>query len=100
MKKETARVIRHNKIADGIYSMWIETSAAKEAKPGQFIDVYVNDDSKLLPRPISICGVKENRLRIVYRVVGGGTKIMSTYKEGDEIQIIGRLGNGFDRRDG
>ena len=100
MKKETAKILSQNKIADGIYSMWIETSAAKEAKPGQFIDVYVNDDSKLLPRPISICEVKDNSLRIVYRVVGGGTKIMSTYQEGDEIQIIGPLGNGFDMRDG
>ncbi len=100
MKKETAKILSQNKIADGIYSMWIETSAAKEAKPGQFIDVYVNDDSKLLPRPISICEVKDNSLRIVYRVVGGGTKIMSTYEEGDEIQIIGPLGNGFDMRDG
>ena len=100
MKKETAKILSQNKIADGIYSMWIETFAAKEAKPGQFIDVYVNDDSKLLPRPISICEVKDNSLRIVYRVVGGGTKIMSTYQEGDEIQIIGPLGNGFDMRDG
>ena len=100
MKKETAKILSQNKIADGIYSMWIETSTAKEAKPGQFIDVYVNDDSKLLPRPISICEVKDNSLRIVYRVVGGGTKIMSSYQEGDEIQIIGPLGNGFDMRDG
>ena len=100
MKKETAKILSQNKIADGIYSMWIETSAAKEAKPGQFIDAYVNDDSKLLPRPISICEVKDDSLRIVYRVVGGGTKIMSTYQEGDEIQIIGPLGNGFDMRDG
>ena len=100
MKKETAKILSQNKIADEIYSMWIETSAAKEAKPGQFIDVYVNDDSKLLPRPISICEVKDDSLRIVYRVVGGGTKIMSTYKEGDEIQITGPLGNGFDMKDG
>ena len=100
MKKETAKILSQNKIADEIYSMWIETTAAKEAKPGQFIDVYVNDDSKLLPRPISICEVKDDSLRIVYRVVGGGTKIMSTYQEGDEIQIIGPLGNGFDMRDG
>ena len=100
MKKETARVISQNKIADGIYSMWIETEAANSAKPGQFIDVYVNDDSKLLPRPISICEVKDNRLRIVYRVVGGGTKLMSTYQDGAQIDIIGPLGNGFAMRDG
>ena len=100
MKKERAKVLSQNRIADGIYSMWIETEAANNAKPGQFIDVYVNDDSKLLPRPISICEVKENKLRIVYRVVGGGTKLMSTYREGDQIDIIGPLGNGFMMRDG
>lgn len=100
MKKERAKVLSQNKIADEIYSMWIETEAANVAKPGQFVDVYVNDDSKLLPRPISICEVKENRLRIVYRVVGGGTKLMSTYREGDQIDIIGPLGNGFMMRDG
>ena len=100
MKKETAKILSQNKIADGIYSMWIQTNAAKEAKPGQFIDVYVNDDSKLLPRPISICEVKDDSLRIVYRVVGGGTKLMSTYETGEEIQIIGPLGNGFDMRSG
>ena len=100
MKKETAKILSQNKIADGIYSMWIQTSAANEAKPGQFIDVYVNDDSKLLPRPISICEVKDDSLRIVYRVVGGGTELMSTYEAGEEIQIIGPLGNGFILRDG
>ncbi len=100
MKKETVKILSQNKIADGIYSMWIETPAAKEAKPGQFIDVYVNDDSKLLPRPISICEVKENALRIVYRVVGGGTQLMSTYQKGEDIQIIGPLGTGFMLRDG
>ena len=100
MKKETAKILSQNKIADGIFSMWIECSAAKDAKPGQFIDVYVNDDSKILPRPISICEVKDDSLRIVYRVVGGGTKLMSTYEAGDEIQIIGPLGNGFNLKDG
>ena len=100
MKKETAKVLSQNKIAEGIYSMWIECEAASSAKPGQFIDVYVNDDSKLLPRPISICEVKDNLLRIVYRVVGGGTKLMSTYVSGDSIDIIGPLGNGFDMKEG
>ena len=55
-----------------------------------------------MPRPISICQVdKENgRLRIVYRVVGGGTTEMSTYKAGDSVSIIGPLGNGFMQREG
>ena len=71
--KETAKVISQEKIAEDIFSMWIKTDIAKEAVPGQFISVYPNSESKLLPRPISICEIGEGKLRIVYRVAGGGT---------------------------
>lgn len=93
--KENAKVISQEMISDGIYSMWIETKAANMAKPGQFIDIYTKDASKLLPRPISICEIEDGKLRIVYRVAGGGTKEFSEYKAGDSINILGPLGNGF-----
>ena len=96
--KETVTVISQDKIADGIYSMWIQTeNIAKEAKAGQFISLYCKDGSRLLPRPISICETdKENSaLRIVYRVVGKGTDEFSAYGKGEKIKVIGPLGNGF-----
>ena len=98
-KKENAQVISQERIAQGIYSMWIKTEAAAEAKPGQFISMYTNDGSKLLPRPISICEIdKENvSLRVVYRVTGEntGTEEFSRLDAGDTIPVIGPLGNGF-----
>lgn len=95
--KETAVIYSQEKLAQDIYSMWISTKAAKEAKPGQFIAVYSKDGSRLLPRPISICEAdeEEERLRIVYRVAGEGTKEFSSYESGDRIEIMGPLGNGF-----
>ena len=39
MKVEEAIVIRQEEISTDIYSMWIKTEAAKEAKAGQFISV-------------------------------------------------------------
>lgn len=53
--KETAVVYSQEELAPEIFSMWITTETAKEAKPGQFISVYSKDGSRLLPRPISIC---------------------------------------------
>lgn len=96
-KKERAVVYRQQEIADGIYDMWINTGLAKQAVPGQFISVYTQDKSMLLPRPISICDVdrQNNRLRIVYRVVGQGTREFSQYHSGNPIDILGTLGNGF-----
>lgn len=96
-RKETAIVWRQTCIAPGIYDMWIDTGLAEEAKPGQFISIYPENKSTLLPRPISICEVdKENkRLRIVYRTAGKGTAEFSGYHAGKEIEILGTLGNGF-----
>lgn len=98
-KKETAAVYSQEQLAEGIFSMWIETEAAGKAVPGQFISMYTNDESKLLPRPISICEIdkENNRLRVVYRVTGKGTgtEQFSKMKAGDGISIIGPLGNGF-----
>lgn len=96
-KKLTATVFRQEQIAAGIYDMWIETDLAKDAKPGQFISVYPKNQATLLPRPISICEVNEEKsaLRIVYRVAGQGTTEFSNYHTGESIEILGTLGNGF-----
>ncbi len=98
-KKENAVVLSQESIAQDIYSMWIRTEAALEAKPGQFISMYTNDGSKLLPRPISICEINraEGSLRVVYRVTGEntGTEEFSRMKAGDVLPVIGPLGNGF-----
>lgn len=98
-KKEQVKVISQVREADGIFSMWIQTEAARSAKPGQFISMYTNDGTKLLPRPISICEIDREKpaLRVVYRVTGTGTgtEQFSQMKEGDAFYVIGPLGNGF-----
>lgn len=98
-KKETVKILSQECLADGIFSMWIETKAAAFSKPGQFISMYTNDAGKLLPRPISICEIdsKNKKIRVVYRVTGQntGTEQFSRMKAGDGLRIIGPLGNGF-----
>ena len=98
-KKENAIVVSQEAIAENIFSMWIQTEAADSAKPGQFISMYTNDGTKLLPRPISICEIdkEQGRLRVVYRVTSekAGTKQFSEMKAGDVIPVVGPLGNGF-----
>lgn len=96
-RKVTARVLSQEMIAPEIYDMWIQTELAKEAAAGQFIGVYPRDKSTLLPRPISICQAdKDNgKLRIVYRVAGKGTDEFSHCQPGEEIDLLGVLGNGF-----
>lgn len=96
-RKETANVISQKEIADGIFDLCLETGLAQEALPGQFIGIYPHDGSRLLPRPISICGIDRGTpsLRLVYRTVGAGTGEISHLVSGDRVDIIGMLGNGF-----
>lgn len=93
-----AKVVRAEQLAEGVFSMWLQApEIAKQAVPGQFISLYCDDRDNLLPRPISLCEVdkEEGTLRIVYRVVGEGTKAFSEKKAEDVIRILGPLGNGF-----
>ncbi|MCX4326895.1 MAG: dihydroorotate dehydrogenase electron transfer subunit [Lachnospiraceae bacterium] len=100
-KKCLAYITSQVKLADGIYSMWLkfpeDTDIAGKAVPGQFISMYSRDSSRLLPRPISICGINapDNMLRVVYRIAGKGTEEFSHMAAGDSIGVIAPLGNGF-----
>ncbi len=94
--REQVKIVRQEQLSSDVFSMWIETKdIAANAKPGQFVSVYSKDGSRLLPRPISICELDGNLLRMVYRVVGKGTDEFSGYKAGDTLDVLGPLGNGY-----
>ena len=98
--QENATVVSQKQLGDGIFDLTLEAKAiANEAKAGQFVSVYSNDPSKLLPRPISLCGFDKEKgtIRLVYRVTGEGTgtEEFSKLREGDTVRLIGPLGNGF-----
>ncbi len=96
--KMTAQIVRQDNIATDIYSMVISAAEiAQQAKPGQFVDLYSADGSKLLPRPISLCEIDKEAgtLRLVYRIAGKGTAEFSKLTAGNSIDVLGPLGNGF-----
>lgn len=98
--QENARVLEQREIAAGIYRLVVQTKEiAAHAKAGQFVSVYSNDPSKLLPRPISLCEIdpENGTLVLVYRVTGEGTgtEEFSRLKKDDTVRLIGPLGNGF-----
>lgn len=92
-------IVEKTSPATGIISMVLKCpEVAENAKPGQFINIYCNESSMLLPRPISLCEIdaKEGTIRIVFRIVGKGTEFISHFNEGESLEIMGPLGNGFD----
>lgn len=102
MVKERAIIVSQQCTGTDIYDMVLSfPKGAKEARPGQFIAMYCEDGTKLLPRPISICGIdaEAGTLRVVYRIAGEGTRLFSQMKAGDSLEVMGPLGNGFTMKD-
>lgn len=103
MKKTAEMTVLSNvRIADGVFSLALTAPAGMfdGICPGQFVGVYPNDPSRLLPRPISICRFTEEggdqRIRLVYRTAGAGTREFSQLKQGQKVRVLGILGNGYD----
>lgn len=91
-------ILEQKELAPGILRMELDApKAAREAKPGQFVNLYVKDPSMLLPRPISICEAdpEKGTLTLIYAVVGKGTEAFATYEAGERLRMMGPLGNGF-----
>ncbi|MGX8729173.1 MAG: dihydroorotate dehydrogenase electron transfer subunit, partial [Lachnospiraceae bacterium] len=97
MQKIMGKIISQERIAEDIFDLQLSASVAKEALPGQFLMVFTNDGSRLLGRPISICetDAANGTLRLVYRQMGSGTRALARLSAGEEIEVLGPLGNGF-----
>jgi len=93
-----AVVLSNKNISENIYDMVINAGdIAKEASAGQFVELYPDNGKNILPRPISICEIDKvkGNLRIVFQVVGSGTRLFSKLKENDTIRVMGPCGNGY-----
>jgi len=100
---EDTEILEQTKLTGDVSSMWVQTSEiAGLSRAGQFVSVYCNDRTRLLPRPISICETDRagGRIRLVYRNVGKGTAEFASMTRGGRLQMMGPLGNGFEIQDG
>ena len=94
---EKVKILSNKALTEDIYDLKFESAKiAQEAVPGQFVNIYLNDASLMLPRPISICEVSGDTVRVVYRIVGKGTGMLSRLEAGDTIDVTGPVGNGYD----
>jgi dihydroorotate dehydrogenase electron transfer subunit len=96
------KVIGNDEIGQQIYLMELECEEiAVQAEPGQFVHIRVGDSFEpLLRRPFSVHDVEGSSFKVVYEVVGRGTKILSETGIGREVDVFGPLGRGFELEEG
>ncbi|MDL2228249.1 dihydroorotate dehydrogenase electron transfer subunit [Bacteroidales bacterium OttesenSCG-928-K03] len=101
MKQIKNLIILENKILNNVYFILKCTAddVLPEMKPGQFASIKVeNNPEVFLRRPFSIHDYdkKENTVSFLIKIVGKGTKELSSLKAGERISVMLPLGNGFD----
>jgi dihydroorotate dehydrogenase electron transfer subunit len=93
-----APVLRNDDLGHGNFLMELHAPAhAAEVEPGQFFMLAVPGSDILLRRPFSVCSADRasGAVRILYRVTGRGTALMSALGPGAALQALGPLGRGF-----
>ncbi|MDR1728423.1 MAG: dihydroorotate dehydrogenase electron transfer subunit [Acidobacteriota bacterium] len=85
--------------SDGMVRMTLHApEVAREARPGQFVNLYPRDGRLLLPRPLGIADADEGAgtVTLYYVVVGEGTRALASLAGGDRVELLGPNGNGYD----
>ncbi|MCI9365548.1 MAG: dihydroorotate dehydrogenase electron transfer subunit [Clostridia bacterium] len=90
------KLVKKEQLKEDIFKFSVEAGEiAKGAKPGQFLEIRVTEEIEpLLRRPISIYNVEGNIVEFIFQIKGKGTEILSKRKEGEEVDILGPLGQG------
>ena len=94
MKQSIFTIVSNEALTDAVYKMVLEGDTSAITNCGQFVDLRLPE--KYLRRPISVCDYDESTLTLIYKVVGEGTKIMSTLTVGTKLDVLTGLGNGYD----
>ncbi len=91
------KIIENENLTPDYYRLILHCpTLARTVKPGQFVMLKVSDAyDPLLRRPFSIHRTDGERVQILYQVVGKGTHLMTQMQQGETLDVLGPLGNGF-----
>lgn len=93
MKQEIFNILTNDALTHDVYRMTLGGNT-DGIRPGQFVNIKL--DGLYLRRPISVCDCIDGVLTIIYKVVGKGTEQMAKMGEGEKLDVLTGLGNGYD----
>lgn len=95
MYKNAIYTIRENRpLTDVVWRMVLEGDTQWIIRPGQFVNIAL--EGKYLRRPISVSDYDDHTITLIYKIVGAGTRQMATMQQGEQLDLLTGLGNGFD----
>lgn len=97
MIRELTATVKENKnIAENIFSLTLALPEKVQVKGGQFLNLSTGNGANLLKRPFGIMKAEGDSVTVCYQLKGEGTRTISGAEEGDKLNVLLPLGNGFD----
>ncbi len=93
MKQVYLTIEKNEKLTRDVFRMVLSGDVSGVTNPGQFVNVAI--DGFYLRRPISVADKEDDRITLIYKAVGDGTRAMSEMKEGVVLDTLTGLGNGY-----
>ena len=93
MENVILKITGNVKVGKDLYLMRLSGNTSAIKNPGEFINILL--PGHYLRRPISVCDFDKDHVDILFKILGHGTKDMSSFKVGDELDCLIGLGNGF-----
>ena len=93
MKQGFFEIVSNIPLTESVYRMVLQGDTSDITASGQFVNIKL--DGLYLRRPISVCDVEGDKLTIIYKVVGKGTRQMAQMTAG-KLDVLTGLGNGYD----
>ena len=94
MQEAIYRILENKPLNATIFLMRLAGDTTALTRPGQFVNIQI--DGLYLRRPISVADYNAGEITLIYRTVGEGTRRMSEMAEGEELNLLVGLGNGYD----
>ena len=92
LNRERRRVVASEGV--GPYTLLrVERGSLDTGIPGQFF--MLEAPGRVLPRPMSLCIAPRGELGFLFEPIGPGTRALASLRRGDQLSVLGPLGNGF-----
>ncbi len=93
MQKRLFTIESNDPAARDTFRIVLRADGPVAVRSGQFVDLALPEF--YLRRPISVSDARPDAVTLYYKVVGEGTRAMSTMSPGTTLELLLPLGNGF-----
>jgi dihydroorotate dehydrogenase electron transfer subunit len=98
IKNVPTTIFKKHRLSNGYYRFEVGPFPKVSAiTPGQFIHLKIPDTNIYFRRAFSVYDInpETDTIEIIFKVFGRGTALLAKLRDGDVVDILGPLGNGF-----